>query len=360
MRSASAFAPGRVELLGNHTDYNEGFVLSAAIDKGTVANLESRDDEEIRLSSRDAEGLVTSRLQHIEPLAKGHWANYPLGVTDGLQNAGFSLGGFAAQYQTTLPVGAGLSSSAALEVSTAKGLAKLFHLDIAPLLLARICRLAENEFVGVNSGLLDQISSVFGKRGHVIFLDCRTEEVRLIKFPESLVLLIIHSGAAHRLVGGEYNDRREQCFRAARLLGVPFLRDATMEQLENAKSRIDPVIYRRALHIVGENERVQNAVQFLEGDQFDAFGALMFESHTSSQINFENSTPDLDALVEIAGTRPEILGSRLTGGGFGGATISLVRREAVDAVSDYVTTEYERRTGHRATAFTSEIADGAH
>jgi galactokinase len=359
MRTASAYAPGRVELLGNHTDYNEGFVLSAAIDKGTTAHVQARSDSRVVLTSQEFGNPVSVQLDEIAPLPRGNWANYPLGVTAGLMHEGFICGGFEARFESTLAIGAGLSSSAALEVATAKALAKLFDFQIDPHRLAKLCRRAENEYAGVSSGLLDQISSLFGQRDHVIFLDCRTEEVRLIKFPAAFVLLILESGVPHRLSGGEYNERREQCFEAARQLGVAFLRDADMHRLESAKSTMDAVHYKRALHVIGENARVQRAIAFLDSGRIDEFGALMFESHASSRMNFENSTPELDTLVELARIRPEIVGSRLTGGGFGGATISLAHRDGIKAALEFVTSEYERTTGNRAKPLICEIADGA-
>lgn len=351
----SAFAPGRVELLGNHTDYNGGVVLSAAIDLGISVTGAVGSDGRITLSSEGLEDAGEARLETLAP--SGAWADYPLGVARVLHEAGHAIGGFEARYSSTLPPGAGLSSSAALEVSTAVLLTRLFGLTLSPLDLAKLCRRAENEFVGVSCGLLDQVSSVFGKKDHAIFLDCRAETVSTIPFPQGVGLLIVNSGVKHALTGGEYNERRDQCFAAARLLGVSALRDATSAQL--AAADMPNLVKRRAAHITGENERVFAAVDHLKAGDAAAFGKLMSASHRSSRENFENSTPELDALVEIACAQPGVHGARLTGGGFGGAIVALVDLTAMEAVSSAVETEYQRRTGHQGTAYRCLIGDGA-
>lgn len=356
MTDLTAFAPGRVELLGNHTDYNSGVVLSAAIQMGVTATGHRRDDDRIVLSSDGIDGCVAAdRSEGLEP--RGSWEDYPLGVAEMLSQAGAKIGGFSAHFSATLPPGAGLSSSAALEVSTAVLLTKLFPFDISPINLAKLCRKAENEFVGVNCGLLDQVSSIFGRRDHVVFLDCRIESVTTIPFPATLGLLIVHSGVKHALTGGEYNERREQCFEAAKRLGVPALRDVTGKQLKDA--RLPDLVKRRAAHIVGENERVFEALDYLKNGQGAEFGRLMTASHRSSMENFENSTPELDTLVEIATALPGCHGARLTGGGFGGAIVALVENDAIDSLAGRITSEYKSKTGHAAKAFPCHASDGA-
>ena len=354
----TAYAPGRVELLGNHTDYNEGYVLSAAIDRGVTITGSRTDDARISLNSSTMRLAATAELGDIRPART--WADYPLGVVKCLVDEGFPLGGFDAEIASDLPVGAGLSSSAAVEVATATLLVKLFHLELEPLRLARLCRKAENEFVGMNCGLLDQVSSVFGRKNHAIFLDCRNETVENVPFPSDLALLITHSGVKHALVGGEYNERREQCFEAARLMGAKALRDVTLEQMEAARSDLPEQIYRRALHIVGENERVLQGVDFLKNGEAERFGKLMFESHESSRFNFENSSRELDDLVLLASKEEGVLGSRLTGGGFGGATVSLIRREAAGEITKNLAAKYKELTGYDCEIYLCEIAEGAH
>ncbi len=257
MQTFSARAPGRVELLGNHTDYNEGVVLSAAINYEVSVQGERLTEAVASVESALSPEPVRQPLDDMQRQeGTRSWANYSLGVVDSLQEEGFPLGGFHMSISSDLPAGAGLSSSAALEVATGRLLMKMFSLEIDPLRLAKLCRRAENDFVGVQCGLLDQVSSVFGRRGKAIYLDCRSEQVENVPLPEGTALLVFHCGVEHRLVGGEYNERREQCFAAAAALGVQALRDVSSAQLEANRARLDPLIFRRAAHIVGEDERV--------------------------------------------------------------------------------------------------------
>lgn len=355
-----AYAPGRVELLGNHTDYNEGYVLSAAIDRGVMMEAEPREGRTVVLDSATMKRAAEVSLDDLVPSATDEWVNYPAGVIKCFQDEGHELGGFSASISSNLPLGAGLSSSAALEVATAMLLTKLFDIPMERLALAKLSRRAENEFVGVNCGLLDQVSSVFGREQHAIFLDCREETVDTIAFPGNVTLLITHSGVKHSLTGGEYNERRAQCFEAAEKLGVAALRDTSMEELESGKEGMSELAYRRALHIVGENERVLKGIEFLRAGEVREFGEFMFASHESSRLNFENSTPELDALVEISRGLNGVLGSRLTGGGFGGATVSLVLRDSAEETANELTQKYENATGHECQTYLCEIAKGAH
>ena len=360
MNDTSARAPGRVELLGNHTDYNEGVVLAAAINHAVTVQGAATDVERIVLTSTFAPLPVDVSLTDFAPLdGAASWANYALGVVACLRQDGFPVQGFRMSVDSDVPAGAGLSSSAALEVATASLLKKLFNLDIDPMDLARLCRRAENDFVGVQCGLLDQATSVFGKRDQAVYLDCRSEAVENIPLPPNTSLLVYDCGVEHRLTGGEYNERRAQCFAAARALGVKALRDVDSERLEAGRPQLDPLVYRRALHIVGEDERVFAGIECLRRGDGAAFGSLMFASHESSRVNFENSTPELDTLVALAREIPGVLGSRLTGGGFGGATISLVERAAAPAVAERLAAEYMARTGSPGRAYLCESADGA-
>jgi galactokinase len=355
MQSASSFAPGRVELLGNHTDYNGGVVLSAAINLGVSARGRQRSDHQIFLTSEGIPGVIEADVDKLA--ANDSWADYPLGVAKIIKDAGYPIRGFETDFSSSLPLGAGLSSSAAIEVCTAVMLTRLFDFEVAPLELARLCRKAENEFVGVSCGLLDQVSSIFGKKEHAIFLDCRAETVENFAFPHGVGLLIVHSGVKHALSGGEYNERRDQCFEAARILGVAMLRDATSEQLTSAA--MPDIVKRRAAHIVGENERVFAAVEHLKRHDAAAFGSLMNISHRSSIENFENSTPELDALVEICHGQEGVFGARLTGGGFGGAIVALVVMDLIEEIAKTVEARYFKETGHTGKAYRCLIGDGA-
>ncbi len=360
MNSLSARGPGRVELLGNHTDYNDGVVLSAAINFAVTVQGEVRADRNVTLHSTISPQAVCEPLSRLDKqTGDASWANYPLGVASCLREADYPVEGFEMRISSDLPPGAGLSSSAALEVATACLLMKLFSLEIAPMELAKLCRRAENDFVGVKCGLLDQVSSIFGKRGQAVYLDCRSEKVENIPLPPQTELLVFHTGVEHRLVGGEYNERRERCFAAVRALGVPALRDVTAAHLEAARSQLDDLVYRRAAHVVGENERVFAGIDYLRNGDGASFGKLMFASHASSRTNFENSTPELDVLVDLAHEEPGVLGSRLTGGGFGGATISLVEAERAEEIARHLEEKYTARTGNQGRAYLCESADGA-
>lgn len=359
MRTASAYAPGRVELLGNHTDYNQGVVLAAAIDRGITVSGSAGDDDLIALTSELTSETVEVPLADIAPRAEQRWANYPLGVVQQFQKAGHKLRGFEAQITGDVPAGAGLSSSAAFEVATAGFLMQLNGLAIAPLEVAKLCQRAENEFVGVRSGLLDQATSVFGRADHLVFVDFQTVEVQTIPFPAGFALVIVESGAKHSLLASQYNTRREECVAAAKALGVASLREVTVDRLEQARASLDPLLYRRAAHIVGENDRVCRAVEALKDGNAAQVGELMNSSHESSRGNFENSTPELDRLVAIARALPGVLGSRLTGGGFGGGTVTLVKAANAEAVVQQMRAQYAQQTTHDVAGFVCRIADGA-
>ncbi|MGA8659859.1 MAG: galactokinase [Chthoniobacterales bacterium] len=355
--TAVSFAPGRVELLGNHTDYNQGFVLSAAIHLGIRIDGERLPIDEIDVSSQTNGRSVRIPLQTSRPLETDLWANYPLGVIIFLRQAGYPVGGMRLRISNTLPVGAGLSSSAALEVATALVVARLFEFEIEPMKLAQLCQRAENDFVGVRSGLLDQASSVFGKSNQLILLDFRLTTAKTIPIPDEVALLLMNSGVPHELAGSKYNERYSQCMAAAAAMHAKSLRDVTSEQLKSAS--IDPLLRRRGLHITGENERVLAGVEALRAGNSGEFGELMFLSHNSSRFDFENSTPFLDALVDIARETPGVLGSRLSGGGFGGSTVSLVSKEQASSATERIAAEYRRRTGVTCTPILTEPSNGA-
>lgn len=355
----TSYAPGRVELLGNHTDYNEGVVLAAAIDRGVTLTGDKTGSSKVVVGDSKAGLHYETDAESLAPTKEQDWSNYLVGVLDVFKKNGLPVSGFHAEIASTLPQGAGLSSSAALEVATAMLLQKLYGLNLDRLQIAKMCRRAENEFVGVNCGLLDQASSAFGKAGHAIFLDCRAETVETIPFPQGVELLITQCGVPHRLAGGEYNERRLQCFDAAARLGAKALRDVTSGQLEAAIKELPELSYKRAAHVVGENERVMQGINFLRSCDVAGFGDLMFASHESSRVNFENSTPELDLLVEIAHGLPGVLGSRLTGGGFGGATVTLLERDKAADIQEALIARYHEKTGFTAKAHLCEIADGA-
>jgi galactokinase len=348
-----------VELLGNHTDYNEGFVMAGAINYGVTLQGKQLDEPVIKLTSEDFPESLETDFQQLDAVDRKKWFSYPVGVTREFLDRGITLPGFEARFSSTLPVGAGLSSSAALEIATAKFLQHSSGAELSDMDLARIGCRAENEFVGMNCGLLDQISSTFGKKDHAVSIDCRTLEVENIAFPEGCALIICDTGVKHELTGGEYNERREQCFAAAKKLGVEYLRDVDMETLEAKNSLLNVYELKRARHVVGENQRVQVGIELLKHGDLTGFGKLMYESHESSRRNFKNSSKELDILVTFARQIKGIYGSRLTGGGFGGATVSLVDQQKSEQAAEKLLDLYSRSTGNQGTIHVCRLSDGA-
>jgi galactokinase len=298
-------------------------------------------------------------LSELRPqTGEARWANYALGVASELITLGVSVPAFSAEVEGDLPVGNGLSSSAACEVATAFFLLKLCGARIAPMEIAKLCQRAEQVFAGVRSGLLDQVTSIFGRANHAVFFDVRTEEVRAIPFPENLALIVAQTGKPRELASGRYNERREETRAAADALGLTALRDISSAQLSLRDGRSD-VLRRRAAHVVGENERVWRALELLENGDGAGFGKLMNQSHESSRLNFENSTEELDQLVEAAQKLPGVLGSRLTGGGFGGATITLCERDRAEQIAAALSVAYARQTSLHPPIFVCHLSDGA-
>jgi galactokinase len=356
-KKTTAHAPGRIELLGNHTDYNEGVVLGAAIDRGINVTGIRRDDGIIQIHSHEF-GEVEIPLSELRPVNEPRWANYALGVIRELIDLGVPVTGVQAEVTGDVPIGAGLSSSAAFELATALFLLKLFPRELAPLEIAKACQRAEHRYVGVQSGLLDQVIALFGRANHVVFFDCRSEEILTVPFPPGLAFVVAESGEKRALVSSEYNLRREETRAAARALGVSALRDVASADLAR-RSDLPDLVRRRAAHVVEENERVWRAVKLLDAGDAIGFGQLMTESHESSRQNFENSTPELDLLVSIAQKLPGVLGARLTGAGFGGATVTLCDREHSAEVAMELSKRYAVQSGITSHVFVCDIADGA-
>jgi len=351
-----SFAPGRIELLGNHTDYNGGQVLSVAVDLGVTAKGASAGDGNFHFLS---EGMEPARSVAYDDDFKpgGNWSDYPLGVLWCLKRVGVRPPACRVHFSSTLPQGAGLSSSAAIEVATAYFFLRMSGKGFPAMDVARLARAAENEFVGVPCGLLDQATSVFGKKDHVVHLDCRDETVELVPAPESAAFLVVHSAAEHALTGGEYAERRDRCFQAAEALGVQALRDVDSEAVLAAE--LPDVVRRRALHITGENERVRAGMQAIAEGDLEIWGRLMNESHESSRTNFENSTEELDRLVEIANGVKGVYGARLTGGGFGGAIVALCDASQAETARASIVEQYRKDTGNQGDGWVLHASDGA-
>jgi galactokinase len=331
-------APGRVNLIGEHTDYNDGFVLPAAIDRLVLAAASRRDDGRLRLWSLQSEAPADLELAEVGPGKVDGWAAYPAGVAWALGQAGVEVGGADLVVDGDVPAGAGLSSSAALECATATALADLHSAGLDRVALARLARRAENEVVGVPSGAMDQMVSMLGRAGHALFLDTRsldTEQVPLPLEAAGLRLVVIDTRAGHRLVDGAYADRRAACEAAAATLGVPALRDATPTQVEAAADALGEQGLRRARHVVTENARVLEAVRLLRAGELERLGPLLAASHASLRDDYEVSSPELDTAVEAA-VAAGAVGARMTGAGFGGSALALARADLVGRIDEQV------------------------
>jgi len=371
-------APGRVELLGNHTDYNLGLVMALAVDKEITLAAAPRDDDRVELISTAFPEPARFALDDIAPDPRVAWANYTKGLLLQLRERGARFGGFNAAIHSTIPLGAGLSSSAALLVASALAVRKLYPYTLAAdgtarpasappppltnperMALAKACQAAENQFVGVNCGLLDHISSLFGRAHQVVRIDCRDLTVDWVPLPAHLAVVVCHSGVRHALVGGEYNELRRLCESAAQKLGVPALRSVDPAGLEAGRDRLTPREYECASHIVGENDRVQRGAGALIANDLKTFGALLYASHASSRDRFKNSCPELDTLVELARAHPACVGARLTGGGFGGATLNLVEAAQATDFQAHMAAGYQERAGKPLESWVCDVVDGA-
>ncbi len=348
-----SYAPGRVEILGNHTDYNEGFVLSAAIDAGIALGLNPSGTPESILFAADFDESVRFPADQPGRTDKERWSNYVRGVYSLMRiQYRFEPAGFLATQIGDIPIGSGLSSSAALDIAAGLAFAAFYGLAPDKLDLARIGQRAEHEYAGVNCGLLDQISSLFGRAHSLVFTDFRSLQVETVPLPPGCAFLIANTAVKHALVDSEYNERRRRCEQAAayftRVLGpqVKTLRDVSWADLERHRGALDPAIWNRAAHPIGEDERVLKGVELLKKGDAAAFGRLMFESHKSSQIYFQNSCPELDTLVDAARSTPGVLGARLSGGGFGGSIVALIDEARAESVARALAAAYENAHGH--------------
>ena len=360
-----AEAPGRLEILGNHTDYNEGFVLSMAVDRNTQVSFRKTEGSICQVySPMMNDGIREFDLNDItSPLEKKDWTNYVRGIIVELQKRGHQIDAFQALITSDIPLSAGMSSSASFEMALVTGLDSLFNLGLTHSDKALIGQACENNYIGANTGLMDQLTSLSGRQGEMVISEYRNISIDHTPLPEELSLVVINSNVAHDL-SQEYNERRQQCENAVSTIAktnpeVTALRDVDLDLLEKHKNKLDFYDYKRALHVVGENQRVHRAQEFLNKRDFIPFGQLLFESHASSRENFENSCPELDELVNIAHTSPLCLGARLSGGGFGGISIHLVRAIDAEQYCAYATEAYTRKTGNKTSAFICRSANGA-
>ena len=359
-----AWASGRVNLIGEHTDYNDGFVMPAALEFAALTAASPRPDRRLVVYSMIMDETREFDLDAPPEGHSGDWSDYVIGVALMLEIGGFTLSGADLIVWSDVPIGAGLSSSAALEVSVAHALLTQSDLPFDPIKIAKICQRAENDFVGMRCGVMDQYIACCGVAGHALLIDCRSLASRHVAIAPNLRLLIANSGVRHQHAGGEYNLRREACEEGVRLLSrylgpIKALRDVTPEQLEAKRRKLPELIYRRCRHIVTENARVLEAERALGAGDFAACGRAMNTSHVSMQEDFEITCPEVDMLVGLAQTVEGVYGSRMTGGGFGGCTISLVEASAVDKASQILTDGYRIATGMDTDIFVCAPSDGA-
>ncbi|AQG78242.1 galactokinase [Spirosoma montaniterrae] len=355
-------SPGRVNLIGEHTDYNEGFVLPAAIDKAVYLAVGPRADNELHFIAHDLSKTYVGSLDTIQKT--NTWADYLLGVIAQFQQANHPLRGINCVFGGTIPMGSGLSSSAALENGVGFALNELFDLGLDRISLLKLSQRAENEFVGAKVGIMDMFASMMGKAGHVIKLDCRSLDYAYAPLQmEGIRIVLCDSRVKHSLVTSEYNTRRAECEAGVRLLQTVYpnirsLRDVTMTMLDTHLKEKEPHLYRRCAYVVQENQRLLDGVAALEAGDVATFGQLMYGSHEGLSRWYEVSCPELDILVGIARQQPGVLGARMMGGGFGGCTINLVEARALDAFANRITEEYKRQTGKDTYLHVCKIQDG--
>jgi len=363
-----AKAPGRVNLIGEHTDYNEGFVLPVAIDRAVIAAFSARPDRQVRVYSLGFDEEDGFSLDNIERLEGDVWSNYVRGVAAVLQEAGYRLTGLDMAIQGDVPIGAGLASSAALEVAVLGAFQHAAALVIDPREQALLAQRAENEFVGVSCGVMDQMAAVMGRRDHALLIDCRsleTEAVPLNLAAHGLKIVVAHTGMKRALSDSAYNQRRQECSRAAQVLAqvigarsVAALRDVTSRDLAAHEASLPEPLARRARHVVSENERVLKTVEALRRSDLTTLGQLFHASHQSLDRDYEVSSPELNLMVELACRLEGVVGARMTGAGFGGCTVNLVRQEAIDSFREQVIETYRSRTSLPAEMYVCEAVDG--
>ncbi|WP_261858038.1 galactokinase [Photobacterium sanguinicancri] len=355
-------APGRVNLIGEHTDYNDGFVLPCAINYQTVVAAAKREDNLVRVVSVDYGNAVDEfdLTQDITFQQDKMWANYIRGVVKCLMERGFTFSGADISVSGNVPQGAGLSSSAALEVVIGQTFKVLYNLEISQAEVALNGQQAENEFVGCNCGIMDQLISAEGRENHALLIDCRSLETVPVSMPEDMSVVIINSNKKRGLVDSEYNTRRAQCEEAARIFGVPALRDVSIEAFEAKAAELDEMVAKRARHVITENDRTERAARALIAHDMKLMGELMAQSHASMRDDFEITVFEVDALVDmVKNVIGDKGGVRMTGGGFGGCIVALVPPALVDEVTATIEANYEAKTGLKASIYVCQAKDGA-
>jgi galactokinase len=357
-------APGRVNLLGEHTDYNDGFVMPCAIGFSTRVAISSRLDRKLVIRSEEFSEQFEFDLDNLPTRGKGVWSDYVLGVAVMLRQIGHATPGASLLVRGEVPIGAGLSSSAAIEVASALALMSLNGEALPMPEVAKLCQRAENVFIGARVGIMDQFISCLGKAGHALLLDCRSLEYKLIPIPENVRLVICNTMVKHDHANGAYNRRREECDEGVKILSqwypkIRALRDVSVEQLEQHKADIPETIYKRCLHVVSENQRVLEGAQYLTDGDVGRFGALMQQSHLSLRDLYEVSCRELDVMAEIAQSLKGYCGGRMTGGGFGGCTVNIVRAPDAESFAAQISERYQAAIGIKPDVYVCSAANGA-
>jgi len=357
-------APGRVNLLGEHTDYNDGFVMPCAIGFSTRVAISPRPDRKLVIRSENFSEQLEFDLENLPSRGKGVWSDYVLGIAVMLREIGHPTPGASLLVRGEVPIGAGLSSSAAIEVASALALMSLNGTRLSLPEVAKLCQRAENVFIGARVGIMDQFVSCLGKSGHALLLDCRSLEFKLIPIPENIRLVICNTMVKHDHASGAYNRRREECDEGVKILTRWYpktraLRDISLQQLEQHTAEIPETVYKRCLHVVTENQRVLEGAQYLAEGDVNKFGTLMRESHTSLRDLFEVSCRELDVMVEIAESLDGYCGGRMTGGGFGGCTVNLVKAADASRFASLISERYKAATGIKPDVYVCSAANGA-
>ena len=355
-------SPGRVNLIGEHTDYNEGYVLPAAIDKSMYFAIASRVDTVCRVHALDMKESHEFAVNSLTPSPR-HWPNYLMGVVDQFVKRSFPIGGFECVFGGDIPIGAGLSSSAALEAGLAFALNTLFESGIDKLSLVKLAQKAENEFVGVQCGIMDQYVNMFGEKGRVLRIDCRSLERKTYGFDYPVAIVLFDTGVSHSLASSEYNKRRAECSEGVEVVrkkypGVTHLRDVSAAMLCEFQGSMSETVFRRCSYVVEEISRLLEACQALERRDLNAFGQYMYETHTGLSVKYGVSCPELDSLVELVHGRSGVYGARMMGGGFGGCTINLITQDALEDVSASVCERYKRRFGVEPKRYITSVDSG--
>jgi galactokinase len=357
-------APGRVNLLGEHTDYNDGFVMPCAIGFSTRVAISPRPDGKLVIRSEEFSEQLEFDLNNLPSRGNGVWSDYVLGVAVMLREIGHPTPGASLLVRGEVPIGAGLSSSAAIEVSSALALMSLNGANLSLPEVAKLCQRAENMFIGARVGIMDQFVSCLGKAGHALLLDCRSLEFKLVPIPESIRLVICNTMVKHDHASGAYNRRREECDEGVRILSQWYpkaraLRDISLPQLEPHMAEMPVTVYKRCLHVVTENQRVLQGAKCLAAGDLSRIGSLMLASHNSLRDLFEVSCPELDTMVEIARSLPGYHGGRMTGGGFGGCTVNLVDAAHASRFAEGIAERYQAATAIKPDVYVCSAADGA-